>query len=270
MAIKKTTLWRDFLHNVFTFKNMKNSIHIIFLILFNINTFSQNKYKATYSITTSENERIKSLPEHLKKTIQEAEDASENLHPLLIFNDSISVFKLDENAIIENEVAVSNVCKCKKPLFTISKKNITLRNNNNSLAFKEDEFIILDSLQTKWNITSESKKIENFICYKATQEITIINGTKNTDRSAKILKKTLTAWFSPEIPYSFGPAGYGGLPGLIIELQDENKVFGLQKLEALPENTKINLPIKGKEISSTEYNLMLKVKTTELMKSKEN
>ncbi len=249
---------------------MKNSIHITFLILFSINTFSQNKYIAKFSIVTTENERTKTLPENLKKTIQDAENAAENLKPILIFNDSISVFKLDENAIIENEVAVSNVCKCKKPLFTLAKKAIVLRNNNKSLAVREDEFLLIDSLQTKWNITSETKKIENFTCYKATQEISIINGAKNTDGSVKIFKKTITAWFSPEIPYSFGPAGYGGLPGLIIELQDENKLFGLQKLELISENTPIILPTKGKEISSTEYNTILKAKTTEFMKAKEN
>lgn len=243
-----------------------------FLILFLITSnslLSQKTNKATYNIITSENEKTKNLPEHLRKTIQEAEDASENLHPILIFNDSISVFKLEDNSIIDNDLSTSIVCNCKKPLYTIAKKNINLRNNTNSIAIKEDEFVLIDSLQTKWNITSETKKIENFTCYKATQEITIINSAKNADGSAKILKKSITAWFTPEIPYTFGPSGYGGLPGLIIELQDENKLFGLQKLELLPENPKIILPTKGKEISKIEYYNMLNIKTNELIKSKE-
>lgn len=248
---------------------MKHFSMYIITLLLSFNMFSQNTKKATYSIVISENEKTKNLPEHLKKTIQEAEEASENLLPILIFNDSISVFKLEENTIIDNDLSVITVCKCKKPVFTLAKKNIVLRNNNNSIAVKEDEFIIIDSLQTKWNITAETKKIENFTCYKATQEITIINGAKNIDGSAKISKKTIIAWFSPEIPYSFGPSGYGGLPGLILELQDENKLFGLQKLESVSANTQILLPTKGKEINSAEYNSILKAKSTELMKSKE-
>jgi GLPGLI family protein len=248
---------------------MKLALFLILYLISNNLLFSQNTKKATYSIVTSENEKTKNLPEHLKKTIQDAEDASENLLPILIFNDSISVFKLEENTIIDNDLSVITVCKCKKPVFTLANKNIVLRNNNNSIAVKEDEFIIIDSLQTKWSITAETKKIESFTCYKATQEITIINAAKNIDGSAKISKKIITAWFSPEIPYSFGPSGYGGLPGLILELQDENKLFGLQKLESVSANTQILLPTKGKQISSTEYNSILKAKSTELMKSKE-
>ncbi len=212
---------------------MKN----LLMVLVTSVVFSQNTKKATYSIVTSENEKTKNLPEHLKKTIQDAEDASENLLPILIFNDSISVFKLEENTIIDNDLSVITVCKCKKPVFTLAKKNIVLRNNTNSIAVKEDEYIIIDSLQTKWDITSESKKIGNFKCYKATQEITNISSQKNADGNVRIFKRTLIAWFSPEIPYPFGPAGYGGLPGLILELQDENKLFGLQKLESVSAST---------------------------------
>ena len=58
----------------------------------------------------------------LVKTIEDAEDASENLLPILIFNDSISVFKLEENTIIDNDLSVTTICKCKKPVFTLAKK----------------------------------------------------------------------------------------------------------------------------------------------------
>lgn len=248
---------------------METKYLFLFIFLYNF-TFSQNFKKATYSITTSFNEKVNTLPENLKKMIIEADDAAEFLSPILYFNDTISAFKLEGNSIITNDLAVSNVCKCKKTLFVdiINKK--TYRNNSSTRAFKEDEFIITDSLNTNWLLTSETKKIENYLCYKATQDISMSNGTKNADGSLKFFKKTITAWFSPEIPYSFGPGGYGGLPGLIVELQDENKTFGLVKLELSIQNNNINLPNKGSFITIEEYNNQLKIKTNEFIKSKEN
>ena len=35
----------------------------------------------------------------------------------------------------------------------------------------------------------------------------------------------MTAWFTPEIPVSTGPAMYGGLPGLILEISDGNRTM---------------------------------------------
>ena len=31
----------------------------------------------------------------------------------------------------------------------------------------------------------------------------------------------MSAWFTPEIPVSTGPSMYGGLPGLILEINDD-------------------------------------------------
>jgi len=44
---------------------------------------------------------------------------------------------------------------------------------------------------------------------------------KATKKKALYNKKTIevVAWFAPEIPYNYGPLGYYGLPGLILELQ---------------------------------------------------
>ena len=46
-----------------------------------------------------------------------------------------------------------------------------------------------------------------------------------------------SAWFAPEIPLPFGPYKFGGLPGLILQIQDDEKQFvweaiGFEKSDA--------------------------------------
>lgn len=72
-----------------------------------------------------------------------------------------------------------------------------------------------------WKIESEKKKIHNYFCQKAT---TFFLGRK------------YIAWFTPEIPVSEGPWKFYGLPGLILEVFDENRNYhfecvGIEKLK---------------------------------------
>lgn len=74
-------------------------------------------------------------------------------------------------------------------------------------------------LQRNWILTNETKLIDNYLCYKATNIYKVTNGEK-------IFNHAVIAWFCPKLPYPFGPNGYGNLPGLILELQVRNIVFG--------------------------------------------
>lgn len=73
------------------------------------------------------------------------------------------------------------------------------------------EYLIQDNyIEIKWNILSETKIISNFTCHKAEA---VFRGLK------------WTAWFTSEIPVSFGPWKLYGLPGLILEAYDENEKY---------------------------------------------
>ncbi len=103
-----------------------------------------------------------------------------------------------------------------------------------------------DPLQ--WETHNESKKIGNYTCYKATtnQEIELNNGQRKTF--------LITAWYTPEIPISFGPKNYGGLPGLIIE-SDMNGAFRFiaSKINVNPKKEVIiQRPTKGEPITEKE------------------
>ena len=76
-------------------------------------------------------------------------------------------------------------------------------------------YVKLDVNKYNWKISAETKLIDGYLCYKATgiHVVDDFRGKKNYN---------LVAWFCPELPYNYGPAGFFGLPGLIFETLYEN------------------------------------------------
>lgn len=113
-------------------------------------------------------------------------------------------------------------------------------------AFGE-EFLLTEFLRdVKWTITKDTMIIGNMLCYKATSIKTVVR-TKNT------YVKPITAWFTLEIPLSYGPIGYNGLPGLILDLIIENEVRYYAKKIELNQLQVIIEPIKGKKMTEKEF-----------------
>jgi GLPGLI family protein len=76
-------------------------------------------------------------------------------------------------------------------------------------------YVKLDNDKYDWQISTEIKKIDGYMCYKAT-------GIHSIDDFRGKKKYNLIAWFCPELPYNYGPAGFFGLPGLVFEAHYEN------------------------------------------------
>lgn len=87
-----------------------------------------------------------------------------------------------------------------------------------------ENIYVKKELVNDWTLVNEEKEINGYICYKATTLFVIEYGEK-------IFKHPVTAWFCPKIPYNFGPNGYSNLPGLILELQVRNVVYGVKIIE---------------------------------------
>ncbi len=107
--------------------------------------------------------------------------------------------------------------------------------------------IDINANEQKWNLLNETKKIGQFNCFKATT----IRITRNP---AGTFKKTVVAWYTTDLPFPHGPIGYGGLPGLIVELSYENATYFLKSIDLKSKITyRIDKPTKGKKITLEEF-----------------
>jgi len=91
-------------------------------------------------------------------------------------------------------------------------------------SFSGKPFNLIDTLYPmRWDIHNETKKIDSLICIRAT---------------CTFRGRNYEAWFSADIPLPFGPWKMGGLPGLIIDLKDEeeNLVVRLRKISKVQNN----------------------------------
>lgn len=99
-----------------------------------------------------------------------------------------------------------------------------------------ERYWISDSLwPMEWTIREEKKQIGELLCQLA---------------SCRFRGRNYEAWFAPEIPVSAGPWKMGGLPGLIVEMEDDQQhmVVRLETITAtdqvplLPQKVRYNWP----------------------------
>ena len=101
--------------------------------------------------------------------------------------------------------------------------------NYNDSIFKQSSLLgkniySKEPSKKNWELHNDTKLIDNYLCYKATTIYKVSNGDK-------IFNHPVIAWYCPALPYKFGPNGYGNLPGLILELQVRNVLFGITKID---------------------------------------
>lgn len=218
---------------------------IILLLLIALNSYSQDKL-VSYNYKILPNEEILKN-EVIGKMFAEDINAAKFVKLNLEFNDSIARFsaqKVMQGDNININSALTH-CNCKDDKFIYNNK--VYRNNSGGI-FEKDTYLIIDNLENNWKFTSETKMIDGYECYKATTEYIVRN-------SIKTFYHPVIAWYCPQLPYSFGPAGYGGLPGLILELQVWNNVFGVEKIVLNHKiEQEIKVPTKGVVITYEDYN----------------
>ena len=123
-------------------------------------------------------------------------------------------------------------------------------------------FIVNDSIRRlNWKLTGETKTILGYKCMKATSwrtqesyRMQMNNGNASRERVTDTLN--IVAWFTNEIPGSYGPENYQGqLPGTILEIDINN---GRTMLKAIDFSAKVDLPVikeptKGKKLTPEEF-----------------
>lgn len=147
-----------------------------------------------------------------KKMIYKKVELASDLNFKLLFNENESLFYCESENKSENLTGI--LSDSKSTYYTNLKSNDSFKLNK---SFSQDK-IPSDSL--KWKFLNETKKIGNYICHKGIATIVVKS-------SRGLMKRSIVAWYTSEVPIQFGLQNLNGLPGLIMELNIDNKKFKL-------------------------------------------
>lgn len=223
-----------------------NKIHLLLILLVSLNSYTQKQeLNSTALYTASLYEELGNKSEN-KASINDLNAVLRNstVNFKLVFNKDESYYfvqdKLTETKDFRQEMA--------KILFGSTSSSYVERSKNELFHRIEayGEFFIIPIKDWQWNLEKESKKIGQYVCYKATTNYKVRN-------SKGEFLKNVVAWYAPELNYPFGPKGFHGLPGLIIELYDSNYRYILKELNFKNTTEKVNKPKRGKKLTQEEF-----------------
>jgi len=203
----------------------RSFIFSLFVVLFfNQSIYSQINIDVEYNVSVDENDDyLGKLNENafLKNLIEGEIEKIDDYKFLLLINDSISSFFLSKDS---RNQRVYFTEKSNKNIFVLNYTG-TVYNINRTFYIFDNNFKLFSTNQYdyKWEILKETKEIDGFLCYKAKTIITIKN-------PAGYFSFPIVAWFCPELPYSFGPLYFDGLPGLILQLKYRGATFEASKI----------------------------------------
>lgn len=203
--------------------------------------YPQNSGTAEYIFTYQkfEDEPKDDVAKDARKTVElVAEYATEHRY-ILKFNRAESYYNVEEALPLENANAFAY--KFSKMTFSqgIFYQNLKTGEVLNQLTTMGENFLVQSSLQNNWEITTEQKTIGKYTCYKAISRCVGCNNNQE-----------VIAWFTPDIPLSFGPGGYGGTPGLILEITRYRYTLQLIKIKFEDKTIAIEKPNVGIPITA--------------------
>lgn len=125
----------------------------------------------------------------------------------------------------------------------------------------EDHIVEGEWVLPKWKILDQIKDVNGYICLSAETRDTVKN-------------QVIVAWFTDKLPYRFGPEGYGGLPGTILEIEINggDAVITATSIDLEYRSGSIELPakMKGKKMDLKDYNTMIRKFIDDSVKGRRN
>jgi GLPGLI family protein len=211
---------------------------LIYLISFAL--FSQTKGKVTYRIATVKDSIEQPYTNPEKTEIEN--DVLKMLHnslPVegyLVFNDSISIYKAEEEVDIPGYINIT---------WFMAGGNSTYYSDL-SREYRITQNALMGSTKRikrepiEWTMTEETKEINGYLCYLATLD--------------KRNNKKLKVWYAPDIPVAHGPKGYNGLPGLVLQIEDILYAWTVVNIDFdNAEADEIIEPVEGNLITQEEF-----------------
>ena len=260
---------------------MKTAISILIVLVsfaLNAQNFSGKAiYKTSRkSIISFDNEKNSGISDEMQKQLQAQIQKMNQKTFILNFDKKTSTYKEDVKLDLPNpQVGGAGMMVMSfggSGNGSVYFKNINEKSFVNQTEIMGKRFLVKDSLPTyQWELSTETKNIGNYTCYKATftREVARMNMTFEDGESKEEEKKetiTTTAWYTLQVPVSNGPDNFQGLPGLILEINDGERLIVCTEIVLNPsEKTEIEAPKKGEIVSQAAYNKIQKEKSKELM-----
>jgi len=227
-----------------------NLLILVFIIFINTVISAQNiGGKITYAVNFEYDQKKLDSIKNINPFVYNTFKNQKQKKYILIYDNEISVsflekkMKRDEDHNMLDYISI--LLGSDSKYYTSNHQNIIEK------EFSENRYLIKESF-LDWELKNIKKKIGNYDAYKATANLEI-----ETRDGRKL--RTIEAWYTTQLPVKYGPKGYSGLPGLILELKEGNGLFfNAIKIELNNSENKIEFPIKGKEISKEEFNKIVK------------
>lgn len=211
--------------------------------------------------------RVKSntnIPESFRSKFRNSMEQMYNIEFGLYYDKNKSLYKVSDRLEINKDDAVL------AKIFSGAGTKRFKDNERKEKMFQKEAYgqlfnVTIPYDEYKWNITTETKIINGYKCYKATS----IKKEYDKTRKQEITLNPIV-WFTPEIPASFGPNGLDGLPGLVLEGSSNGHLFFFAtKINFDYKGTeKIERPTKGKEVTELEFLDIIATKLEEIIRPK--
>ena len=239
--------------------------------------------KAEYFSKRIQKMQVNKAPEEqgmspeMEKAFQEAMKSATEKQYTLSFNKSECLYE-EQEKLEKPEASANGGFSISVSFSGEGKKYLNLKDK---ICIEEadifgKEFLIVEPLEKPdWKLLNETKKIGDYNCFKA--ELIVQVTEKQKEEYKEFLKKEETkpslfkveepkdkviiAWYTPEIPVSFGPKNYWGLPGLILEINEEESIILCSKVTlGNKEKSKIKVPNTGDKVTQKKFDEIEKKK----------
>ncbi len=237
--------------------NIKKWIVIVVLVVFNPtpSNSQSNTGKVIYRASINTDSYVegikkdKRIKEDIKKLKMSNASRSIPMNFFLFFNGNESLYHAEYDLNEQRDMQIGwNQTGVVAGDDYISYVNIATKENLKQNFFLDK--LLISVVPLEWVLTQETKKIGDYICFKATSIL------KEEREEGGCYSEPITAWYTPEIPVTFGIQNFTGLPGLTLELFIETKYGELQykatSIELNVKKIKIKKP-KGKVITHKKY-----------------
>ena len=219
----------------------------------------------------------KGMSPEMEKAFQEAMKSATEKQYILLFTKAECLYE-EQEKLEKPEASANGGFSVSVSFPGEGKKYINLKDKNSieEADIFGKEFLIVEPLEKPdWKLINETKKIGDYNCFKA--ELIVQVTEKQKEEYKEFLKKEETkpslfkmeepkdkviiAWYTPEIPLSFGPNNYWGLPGLILEINEDETIILCSKVTlSNKEKAKIKVPNTGDKVTQKKFDEIEKKK----------